>query len=354
MNSDYFAVIMAGGVGSRFWPVSTQQYPKQFHDMLGTGKSLLQTTFNRISQIIPQKNILIATHKDYKSLVLKQLPKVDKNQILLEPTMKNTAPCILYASLKIQQKNPNALMLVAPSDHLIENKKTFTNNVKFAFDSCREKDYLITLGIKPDTPNTGYGYIQFKSENSSLKKVESFKEKPNLEKAQKLLAQGTSLWNAGIFIWSVKSILKAFAQFLPAMYANLYVKNIYNTNLEKSFIDKNYSLCQNISIDYGVMEQAKNVYVLPVDFGWSDLGTWESLYNKLSKDTTGNAVMGAKTVFIDSKNNILRSSSGKKVIVQGLSDFIIVENDDILLICPKKDGQHIKQIAQKAKQAFES
>ncbi|WP_299135322.1 mannose-1-phosphate guanylyltransferase [uncultured Tenacibaculum sp.] len=353
MSNNYYAVIMAGGVGSRFWPVSTQQYPKQFHDMLGTGESLIQKTFSRINQLIPSDNILIATNKRYESLVLDQLPKVKSKQLLLEPTMRNTAPCILYSALKIHQQNPNAVMLVAPSDHWIENENEFLNNIKTSFNACEKQDILMTLGIQPDSPNTGYGYIQFEEHESSIKKVKNFTEKPNLDKAKEFLASGDYLWNAGIFVWSTKSILKAFSEFLPEMVATLDDgNNVYNTDFEDDFINNNYKSCENISIDFGVMERAKNVHVLPVNFGWNDLGTWGSLYNKLPKDEQKNAIVGAKTIFRDSNGNMVRTQNGKKVIIQGLSNFIVVEKDDVLLICPKDDEQEIKQIAAQAKETF--
>ncbi|SED58106.1 mannose-1-phosphate guanylyltransferase [Tenacibaculum sp. MAR_2010_89] len=353
MSNNYYAVIMAGGVGSRFWPVSTQQYPKQFHDMLGTGESLIQKTFSRINQLIPSDNILIATNKRYESLVLDQLPKVKSKQLLLEPTMRNTAPCILYSALKIHQQNPNAVMLVAPSDHWIENENEFLNNIKTSFNACEKQDILMTLGIQPDSPNTGYGYIQFEEHESSIKKVKNFTEKPNLDKAKEFLASGDYLWNAGIFVWSTKSILKAFSEFLPEMVATLDDgNNVYNTDFEDDFINNNYKSCENISIDFGVMERAKNVHVLPVNFGWNDLGTWGSLYNKLPKDEQKNAIVGAKTIFRDSSGNMVRTQNGKKVIIQGLSNFIVVEKDDVLLICPKDDEQEIKQIAAQAKETF--
>ena len=343
---------MAGGVGSRFWPVSTEQYPKQFHDMLGTGESLIQKTFNRINQLIPSENILIATNKSYESLVLEQLPKINKSQVLLEPAMRNTAPCILYAALKIHKENPDAVMLVAPSDHWIENENEFLNNIKTSFDSCEKEDILMTLGIQPDSPNTGYGYIQFENEFSTIKKVKNFTEKPNLVKAKEFLASGDYLWNAGIFVWSSKSILNAFKQFLPNMFTTLNSETVYNTGAEKDFIENNYSSCENISIDFGIMEHAKNVFVLPVSFGWNDLGTWGSLYSKLSKDSNENAIVGAQTIFRDSNGNMIRTQQGKKVIIQGLSDFIIVEKGDILLICPRENEQDIKQIASQVKETF--
>lgn len=353
MNKNYYAVIMAGGVGSRFWPVSTQEYPKQFHDMLGTGESLIQRTFNRINQLIPSENILIATNKRYEDLVLKQLPKTTQQQLLLEPAMRNTSPCILYAALKIYNQNPNAVMLVAPSDHWIENETEFLKNIETSFKASAKNDILMTLGIQPDSPNTGYGYIQFEQNESAIKKVKNFTEKPQLEKAKEFLSSGDYLWNAGIFVWSAKSILNAFKEHLPEMVDILDDgNNVYNSDFEDDFIKSNYEKCENISIDFGIMERAKNVHVLPVNFGWNDLGTWGSLYNKLEKDTQENAIVGAETIFRDANGNMVRTESGKKVIIQGLDDFIVVEKDDVILICPRKDEQDIKQISAAAKDKF--
>ncbi|WP_435416619.1 mannose-1-phosphate guanylyltransferase [Polaribacter aestuariivivens] len=352
-NKNYYAVIMAGGVGSRFWPMSTSEYPKQFHDMLGVGQSLIQRTFERINDLVPSKNILIATNESYEELVLEQLPKAKRKQLLLEPAMRNTAPCILYAALKIFNQNPDGVMLVAPSDHWIDDESEFTKNIKTSFDACTEKDILMTLGIQPDSPNTGYGYIQFQKDTSEIKKVKNFTEKPDLKTAEKFVESGEYLWNAGIFVWSAKSIIKAFKNSLPKMVAILDDgDNVYNTDFEDDFIKTNYTKCENISIDFGIMEKASNVHVLPVDFGWNDLGTWGSLYNKLEKDDTENAVVGANTIFRDAKGNMIRTQSGKKVVIQGLSDFIIVEKEDVLLICPKKDEQDIKQITGDVKDNF--
>lgn len=350
--NNYYAVIMAGGVGSRFWPVSTQEFPKQFHDMLGAGESLIQRTFHRINALVPEENILIATNKRYQDLVLEQLPAVSEDQLLLEPTMRNTAPCILYAALKIYEKNKDGVMLVAPSDHWIDNEQEFIKNIETAYVASSKNDILMTLGIQPNSPNTGYGYIQYKAGSDEIKKVKNFTEKPDLETAKTFLASGDYLWNAGIFVWSAKSILDAFAAHLPDMKALFDVANTYNTTEEKSFIEKHYQNAENISIDFGVMERATNVHVLPVDFGWNDLGTWGSLYNKLDKDDQDNATVGAQTIFRDANGNMIRTQQGKKVVIQGLSDYIIVEKEDVLLICPKKDEQDIKQIVSNVKDTF--
>lgn len=346
MNKNYYAIIMAGGVGSRFWPVSTTEFPKQFHDMLGAGETLIQKTFSRLSKLIPLENILVLTNERYKELVLQQLPLVQENQVLLEPAMRNTAPCILYASLKIQKQNPDAVMVVAPSDHWIEDEIEFSNNLQNCFDFCQKENALMTLGIQPTFPNTGFGYIEFdKSDGNQIKKVSQFREKPDYETAKSFLESGNFLWNGGIFIWSVKAITTAFEQFQPAM-NNLFQKgnNDYNTPLEQDFIDANYALAENVSIDYAVMEKAKNVFVLPATFDWNDLGTWGSLHEKLGKDDNNNAVVNAKTLLNNSSNNIISTAKDKLVIIDGLEDFIIVDKENVLLIYPKSKEQEIKGI----------
>lgn len=346
MNKDYYAILMAGGIGSRFWPVSTKELPKQFHDMLGAGETLIQKTFGRLSKLIPVENILILTNENYNSIVLEQLPMVKQEQVLLEPAMRNTAPCILYASLKIQKENPNAVMVVAPSDHWIEDEDTFAENLQHCFDFCSNENALMTLGIQPTFPNTGFGYIEYdKTDTESIKKVSQFREKPDYETAKSFLKSGNFLWNGGIFIWSAKSITAAFENFQPEMNA-LFQKGLesYNTPAEKSFIEDNYALAENISIDYAVMESAKNVYVLPATFDWNDLGTWGSLHEKLPKDDNNNAVVNAKVLLQNSSSNIISTAKDKLVIVDGLEDFIIVDKDNVLLIYPKSKEQEIKGI----------
>ncbi len=337
---------MAGGVGSRFWPVSTTEFPKQFHDMLGAGQTLIQKTFSRLSNLIPLENILILTNERYKDLVLEQLPLVIESQVLLEPAMRNTAPCILYASLKIQKQNPDALMVVAPSDHWIEDEDAFATNLQQCFDFCQKEKALLTLGIQPTFPNTGFGYIEFdKTDANTIKKVNQFREKPNYETAKSFLDSGNFLWNGGIFIWSVAAITVAFEKFQPQM-NGLFKKGIesYNTSLEQDFIDANYALAENVSIDYAVMEKANNVFVLPATFDWNDLGTWGSLHEKLDKDENNNAVVNASVLLNNSNNNIISTSKDKLVIIDGLEDFIIVDKDNVLLIYPKKKEQEIKGI----------
>lgn len=341
--------MMAGGVGSRFWPVSTVEFPKQFHDMLGTGDTLIQKTFSRLSKLIPAENIFILTNEKYNDLVLEQLPMVKQEQVLLEPTMRNTAPCILYASLKIQKQNPDAVMVVAPTDHWIEDEEAFTNNLQQCFDFCESNNVLMTLGIQPTFPNTGFGYIEFdKTDNKPIKKVNQFKEKPNYETAKSFLASGNYLWNGGIFIWSAKSIAEAFIEFQPKM-NDLFLSGLeyYNSSSEKKFIEENYAKAENISIDYAILEKAENVYVLPATFDWNDLGTWGSLHEKLDKDDNNNAVVNATVLLENASNNIIRAHGKKIIVIDGLNDYIIVDKDDVLLIYPKCKEQDIKKIVSK-------
>ena len=345
---------MAGGVGSRFWPVSTSSYPKQFHDMLGTGKTLIQKTFDRLNKFIPTENILILTNERYNDLVLEQLPQVSQEQVVLEPAMRNTAPCILYASLKIQKMNPNAVMIVAPSDHWIEDEKAFENDVKACFDKCESEDVLCTLGIQPTFPNTGFGYIEFeKGSDQALKKVSQFREKPDYETAKEFLAQGNFLWNAGIFMWGVNTIVNAFKNYQPDQF-DLFQNGIscYNTADEESFIKENYPKAENISIDYAILEQSKSIYTLPATFDWNDLGTWGALYDKLDKDEEQNAVVNSKTVLQGAKGNMIRSPKGKIVVVDGLEDYIIVDKEEVLLIYPKSKQQDIKKVLGLVKEKF--
>ena len=347
MNKNYYAVIMAGGVGSRFWPVSTTDLPKQFHDMLGAGATLIQKTFSRLSKLIPAENIYILTNERYNSLVLNQLPMIDQKQVLLEPVMRNTAPCILYAAMKIEKLNPDALMVVAPSDHWIEDELAFATNLQECFDYCQNNDVLMTLGIKPTYPNTGFGYIEYdKEERNAIKKVNQFREKPDYQTAKLFLNQGNFLWNGGIFIWSVKSIRSSFEKFQPKMNA-LFLSglNDYNSIDEQYFIDNNYPQAENISIDYAILENAENVFVLPATFDWNDLGTWGQLHEKLERDANNNGVINAKVFLENASNNIIRSDAKKIIVIDGLHDYIIVDREDVLLIYPKSKEQDIKRIA---------
>ncbi|MDD7886382.1 mannose-1-phosphate guanylyltransferase [Flavivirga sp. 57AJ16] len=354
MNKNYYAILMAGGVGSRFWPVSTQDFPKQFHDMLGTGDTLIQKTFHRLAKLIPEENIFILTNERYNGLVMEQLPSVTKRQVVLEPAMRNTAPCILYASLKIQKENPEAVMIVAPSDHWIEDETAFSNNVQQAFHFCSKNNALMTLGIQPTFPNTGYGYIEYgKTSKEVVKPVSQFKEKPVYEVAKQYLEQGNFLWNAGIFMWSVKSVVEAFKINQPDLFT-LFESgmDVYNTDLEDGFIRDNYGKAESISVDYAIMEKSSNVYVIAADFDWNDLGTWGSLYDKLDKDKAENAIVNARTLVEDASGNMIRTKNDKIVVVDGLKDYIIVDKDEVLLIFPKKKEQDIKKVLQKVKDKF--
>ena len=353
MNTNYYAILMAGGVGSRFWPVSTSSFPKQFHDMLGTGETLIQKTFKRLSKLIPKENIYILTNEKYNDLVLEQLPDATQKQVVLEPAMRNTAPCILYASLKIQKENPNAVMVVAPSDHWIEDEAAFINNLQTSFDKCTKENVLMTLGIQPTFANTGYGYINFEKSEKTIKKVHQFTEKPDYETAKKFLESGNYLWNAGIFIWSVNTIITAFQNFQPKLY-DLFDEGmtVYNTDFEDDFIRDNYGRAENISIDYAIMEHASHVYVLPATFDWNDLGTWGSLYDKLEKTTEENAVVNAQIIAQDASGNMIRTNGKKVVVIDGLNDYIVVDKEDVLLIYPKAKEQDIKQVLQKVKDTF--
>jgi len=356
MNKNYYAILMAGGVGSRFWPVSTSEYPKQFHDMLGTGDTLIQKTFQRLSMLIPKENIYILTNERYNDLVLEQLPEVTQKQVVLEPAMRNTAPCILFASLKIQKENPDALMIVAPSDHWIEDEKTFSKNVEEAFNYCSENDALMTLGIKSTFPNTGFGYIEFDEKSSDrIKSVNQFREKPDYQTAKSFIEQGNFLWNAGIFMWSVKSVVQAFKNNQPELY-QLFESGIpsYNTELEDGFIKENYPKAENISVDYALMEKSNNVFVIGAEFDWNDLGTWGSLYDKLDKDNNNNAILNANNLVENAEGNMIRTRKGKTVVVDGLNDYIIVDNDDTLLIYPKKKEQDIKQVLQRLNEKYDN
>ena len=348
-NKNNYCVIMAGGVGARFWPMSKTSRPKQFIDVLGIGKTLIRLTFERFTNICPAENILVVTNKIYKDLVLSQLPELKEQQVLCEPSRRNTAPCVAYANYKIKAENPNAIIVVAPSDHIILKEDEFVRNIKTAMKAAEENDWLLTLGIKPSRPDTGYGYIQFMEENAytdniPLHKVKTFTEKPSLEIAQSFLASGDFLWNSGIFIWSLSSIMRAFNDLLPDVDC-LFEKGVgvYNTAEEERFIAETYAVCKNISIDYGIMEKAKNVYTLAVEFGWSDLGTWGSLYTIRDKDKNQNTTVGKNVMLYNTENCIINVPNDKLVVLQGLDDYIVVEEDNTLLVCKKEDEQQIRQ-----------
>ena len=350
-----YCVIMAGGVGTRFWPMSKTGYPKQFLDILGTGETLLQQTYNRHKELCANENIYVVTNASYFNIVKSQLPYLPEKNILLEPARKNTAPCIAYAAYKIHQLNPHALMAVVPSDHLITKEQTYVKAIRACFAKAKSEDCLVTLGIKPTRPDTGYGYIQFedspKRENDKrIKKVKTFAEKPDLEQARLLLESGDFLWNAGIFIWTTESIIKAFEMHEPEI-ASLFAegKSIFNSPEEKAFIDRVYSVCRSESIDYAVMEKAKNVYVRASIIGWSDLGTWGSIYNHIQHLNGNNAVVGKNVMMYDTSNCIVHVPKDKLVVIQGLEDYIVVESDGILLICKKQDEQQIRNFVNDVK-----
>ncbi|WP_231862403.1 mannose-1-phosphate guanylyltransferase [Nonlabens marinus] len=352
--SDKYAVIMAGGVGSRFWPVSRQSFPKQFHDMLGVGQSLLQTTFDRLKKQVPTENILILTNTDYIDLVQQQLPEILAENIVAEPAMRNTAPCILLAALKVQKKNPEARMIVAPSDSFIENDNQFQKDLTTAFQFCEDHpEALMTMGVEPDSPNTGFGYIEFQESEGSVKKVKQFREKPDLATAKKYVAEGNFLWNSGTFIWSVDAVISAFAKAETELY-QLFQNGMqfYNEAGEQQFLEENYAKAKDISIDYAVMERSPDVYVLPVDFGWNDVGTWGSLYSRLDKTKDQNAIVNAQVTSRDASRNMIRTAKGKKVIVQGLKDYIIVDEEDVLMIIPIEADQEIKEIRKDAMDTY--
>jgi mannose-1-phosphate guanylyltransferase len=344
-----YCVIMAGGIGSRFWPLSRTSRPKQFLDILGTGQTLIQLTYNRLKKIAPASNFLVVTNQDYKKLVLEQLPELKEDQVLCEPMRRNTAPCIAYAAYKIKKINPEANMIVAPSDHLILMEDDFIGQVKKGLSFVQEHEALLTLGITPNRPETGYGYIQVNKKvdfvgADNLYKVKTFTEKPDLKMAKVFLDSGEFYWNSGIFIWSLKSILKAFDEHLTEVNDSFKKgEKLYYTKDEPAFLRKTYSECPNISIDYGIMEKAKNVYVLCADFGWSDLGTWGSMWDNYTKDENANAVHGKLVSLYDTSNSIVNMPDDKLVVVQGLDGYIVVESEGTLLICKKENEQQIRQ-----------
>lgn len=344
-----YCIIMAGGIGSRFWPMSRTAKPKQFLDVMGVGESLIQMTYKRFEKICPKNNIFIVTNAIYKELVLEQIDGINEDRILCEPARRNTAPCIAYANFKIMKENPKANIIVAPSDHLILKEDAFISTINKALEAAKDNDVLITLGIKPSYPNTGYGYIQYDivdnlNKHNDVKKVKLFTEKPSLEIAKKFIESGDFLWNAGIFIWSLQSINKAMNDYLPEVYKAFESGfSVYNTDKEQTFIDSTYSSCQAISIDYGVMEKAPNVYVIPSDFGWSDVGTWKALYDVRQKDENLNSVTGKNVMLYSSKNNVITIDDNKLAVIHGMDDYIIVDSKNVLLICKKDEEQRVKQ-----------
>ena len=352
MNKHHYVAIMAGGIGSRFWPMSRTNYPKQFLDILGTGKTLIQQTFERYAKLVAPENIYVVTAQDYADIVQKQLPDLPVENILAEPSRKNTAPCIAYIAFKLLNKDPEAVMVAAPSDNLVLETKEFIRTANRALDFVDHINALVTIGIKPTYPNTGYGYIQHDTMevSSEIFKVKTFTEKPNAELAKTFLASGDFLWNAGIFTWKVKNIIAAFEKHLPEMHELFAAeKDKFNTPGEKAAVAEIYPQCTNISVDFGVMEKADNVYVIPGSFGWSDLGTWTSAWENKEKDYFGNAVVGNKVMAIDAKNCMVHVPVNKLVLLQGLEDFIIVDTKDALLICKKDKEQEIKEYVAEVK-----
>ncbi|MFA6770534.1 MAG: mannose-1-phosphate guanylyltransferase [Bacteroidales bacterium] len=341
--NNYYCIIMAGGLESRFWPISRNTRPKQFLDMLGTGRTFIQQTFDRFAQVIPTENILVVTSAQYKELVEQQLPLLQKENILLEPYRRNTAPCMAYATYKLLQKNPNASVVVTPSDHLITNESIFEETILNALDFASKNNTLITLGVKPNRPETAYGYIQMnKSSNVSINgnvayNVKTFTEKPTVDLAEVFVNSGEFLWNSGIFIWNLKSIIGELEEHQNEM-ARLFAQGAehYNTSTEQTFIEKTYDGCKNISIDYGIMEKTDKAVVYPVLFGWSDLGTWDALYSYKTKDSSGNHVSCPKSLLREVNNSIVISDHEKKVVVAAeLDNFMVVNTEDLLLICPR-------------------
>jgi mannose-1-phosphate guanylyltransferase len=356
MNKNNYAIIMAGGIGSRFWPISRSSHPKQFIDILGTGKTLIQNTYERFLKVCPKENIYVVTNENYTKLVKQQLPDMADGQILTEPVMRNTAPCVAYGCFKIESLNPEAVIVVAPSDQQILDEDAFVTAIEKSLQTAASTDNLITLGIKPSRPDTGYGYIQYTDQtiNQDFYKVKTFTEKPTLEIAKTFIQSGDFLWNAGIFVWSAQAIVKAFGRHLPEMHEIFSeARPVYNTEEEKSYVHKAYQQCINISIDYGIMEKADNVYVLPSAFGWSDLGTWASIYDLAEKDYVGNVVIPSeKVIMYDSSNCMVNVPGEKLVILQGLHDFIVVESNNTLLICPRDQEQNVKQVVADVKAKF--
>ena len=340
-----YCIIMAGGIGSRFWPLSKDNYPKQFLDILGTGKSFIRSTYERFSPVIPDENFLVVTNKAYKHLVLEHLPMLRPDQVLCEPARRNTAPCIAYAAYHIQSRCSDANIVVTPADHLVTNETEFQRIIRLGFDFlAKQPNALMTIGIKPSRPETGYGYIQVPKQDllPEVVKVEMFKEKPDYDTAVKFVAEGNYFWNSGIFLWTLDGIMKAFQQYLPEM-VEVFEKGIYTfgTPEEQDFINDHFVDCPNISIDYGVMEKSPDTYTIPADFGWSDIGTWGSLFTHAKKDENGNAKRG-KVVSVDNKNTIINIEEGTEAVVEGLEDYLVAYRDHSLLVCRLHDEQQIK------------
>lgn len=351
INPNNYCILMAGGIGSRFWPMSRTGCPKQFIDVLGTGETLIQQTYRRLSKVCQPTNIFIVTNELYRDIVKEQIPGITDRQILCEPARRNTAPCIAYAAYKINAENPKANIVVSPADHIIMHEDEFCDVLLAALEATTKNDWLLTLGITPSRPDTGYGYVQFSDDEKTgykdISKVKTFTEKPELEMAKQFLASGDFLWNSGIFIWSLSSLMTAMKQQLPDIDAIFSEgADFYFTEQETDFIKKAYAEVRNISIDYGLMEKANNVYVMAADFGWSDLGTWGSLYDSRTKDMNGNAIIGNSVMTYDTRDCIINMPKNKLVVIQGLEDYIIVEDKNMLLIIKKEEEQLIRNIVE--------
>ena len=350
MASNKYCVIMAGGIGSRFWPKSRQSMPKQFLDILGTGKSFIRHTYERFAKIVPAENFLVVTNHKYKDLVLEHIPEIGERQVLCEPIGRNTAPCIAYAAYTLLKQNPDAEMIVTPADHLILNEEDFRQIIGECLEFADRHDALLTVGIKPTRPDTGYGYIQV-SDTNVISKVKCFTEKPNLELAQTFLQTGEFFWNSGIFVWKVRDIVRAFAQYLPEHHALFSsVEAAFGTPQEDEAVERVFSCSHPISIDYGVMEKAGNVYVRSnADVGWSDVGTWGSLYQLSRKDRYANAKPAEGCYAYDTRNCIISLPAGKVAVVSGLKEYIVVDTEDVLMICPRGEEQNIKKYIDEVK-----
>ncbi len=351
LHENNHLVLMAGGVGSRFWPMSTAERPKQFIDVMGVGRSLLQLTYDRFKGIVPDENVWVLTNKDYADIVAEQLPEMDRSHILLEPCRRNTAPCIAYVSWRIKSLNPNANIVVTPSDAIVMDVPEFRRVIESSLQFASESDAIITLGMKPTRPETGYGYIRAELSNPSVRnkeifRVDSFKEKPDFQTAKEYISQKDYFWNAGIFIWNVSTIVNAFRLYQPVM-SRIFegMLNVYGTPEEQLRIDELYGTCESISVDYAIMEKADEIFVFPASFGWSDLGTWGSLWEQTQHDSTGNSLIGKNIRMYDSRNCVVHTTQEKKVVIQGLDGYIVAEKDDTLLICKLSEEQRIKQFS---------
>lgn len=352
MNKHYYVAIMAGGIGSRFWPKSRTNFPKQFLDILNTGKTLIQQTFDRYAQLVPVENIYVVTAKEYINLVRNQLPLIPVENILGEPSRKNTAPCLAYIAFKLMKKDPDALMIAAPSDNLVFKSDEFIKTSNRALNFVNHVNALVTIGITPSNPNTGYGYIQHDTLQAApdIYKVKTFTEKPNLELAKTFIKSGDFLWNAGIFTWKVKNLLASFEKYLPEIFELFAAeKDKFDTPDEAEALEQIYPQCPKISIDFGVMEKADNVYVIPASFGWGDLGTWNSAWENMERDYLENAVTGKNVMVIDATKCVVNAPDNKLVLLQGLDDFIVVDTKDVLLICKKEKEQEIKEFVSEIK-----